>query len=97
MHLKVTEQKLMISASIVPKLISVKVMLRIILEVHLWLAMPLLNTVEPVYYGHIGTSQRCPDYQGVLIFQVSLYDKAPFGTIARCPDYAGVHIFKCPE
>ena len=30
----------------------------------------------------------------VLIFQVSLYDKAPFGTIARCPDYAGVHIFK---
>ena len=54
-------------------------------------------TVEPVYYGHLGTNQRCPDYQGVLIFQVSLYDKAPFGTIARCPDYAGVHIFKCPD
>ena len=53
--------------------------------------------VEPVYYGHLGTKQRCPDYQGVLIFQVSLYDKAPFGTIARCPDYAGVHIFKCPD
>ena len=35
--------------------------------------------------------------QGVLIFQVSLYYKAPFGTIARCPDYAGVHIFKCPD
>ena len=34
---------------------------------------------------------------GVLIFQVSLYDKAPFGTIARCPDYAGVHIFKCTD
>ena len=34
--------------------------------------------------------------KGVLIFQVSLYDKAPFGTTARCPDYAGVHIFKCP-
>ena len=33
----------------------------------------------------------------ILIFQVSLYDKAPFGTIARCPDYAGVHIFKCPD
>ena len=33
----------------------------------------------------------------VLIFQVSLYDKAPFGTIARCQDYAGVHIFKCPD
>ena len=58
----------------------------------------LLNTVEPVYYhGHLGTNQRCPDYQGVLIFQVSLYDKVPFGTIARCPDYAGVHIFKCPD
>ena len=35
--------------------------------------------------------------KGVLIFQVSLYDKATFGTIARCPDYAGVHIFKCPD
>ena len=43
------------------------------------------------------TKGACPDYQGVLIFQVSLYDKAPFGTIARCPDYAGVHIFKCPD
>ena len=53
--------------------------------------------MEPVYYGHLGTNQRCPDYQGVLIFQVSLYDKVPFGTIARCPDYAGVHIFKCPD
>ena len=55
------------------------------------------STVEPVYYGHLGTNQRCPDYQGVLIFQVSLYDKAPFGTIARCPGYAGIHIFKCPD
>ena len=54
-------------------------------------------TVEPVYYGHLGTNQRCPDYQGVLIFQVSLHDKAPFGTTARYPDYAGVHIFKCPD
>ena len=40
---------------------------------------------------------KCPDYQGVLIFRVSLYDKAPFGTIARCMDYAGVLIFKCPD
>ena len=31
-----------------------------------------LCTVEPVYYGHLGTTQKCPDYQGVLIFQVSL-------------------------
>ena len=36
-------------------------------------------------------------YQGVLIFQVSLYDKAPFGTITKCVDYAGVLIFKCPD
>ena len=56
-----------------------------------------MYTVEPVYYGHLGTNQRCPDYQVVLIFQLSLYDKAPFGTIARCPDYEGVHIFKCPD
>ena len=28
-------------------------------------------TVEPVYYGHLETIKRCPDYQGVLIFQVS--------------------------
>ena len=55
------------------------------------------TTVEPVYYGHVGTNKRCPDYQGVLIFQVSLYDKAPFGAITQCVDYAGVHIFKCPD
>ena len=30
--------------------------------------------------------QMCPDYQGVLIIQVSLYDKAPFGTIPKCVD-----------
>ena len=28
------------------------------------------------------------DYQGVLIFQVILYDKAPFGPIADCMDSA---------
>ena len=39
---------------------------------------------------------RCPDYQGVLIFQVSLHDNVSFGTTARCVD-AGVHIFKCPD
>ena len=32
--------------------------------------------------------QKCPDYQGVLIFQFSLYDKASFGTITKCVDYA---------
>ena len=55
------------------------------------------TTVEPVYYGHLGTNQKCPDYPDVLVFQVSLYDKAPFGTIAKCVDYAGVLIFKCPD
>ena len=54
-------------------------------------------TVEPVYYGHLGTNQRCPDYQGVLIFQVNLHDNVSFGTTARCVDYAGVHIFNCPD
>ena len=31
-----------------------------------------VNTVELVDYGHLETNQKCPDYQGVLIFQVSL-------------------------
>ena len=59
--------------------------------------MQQLHTVEPMYYGYFGTNKKCPDYQGVLIFQVSLYDKAPFGTITKCVDYAGVFIFKCPD
>ena len=54
-------------------------------------------TVEPVYYGHFGTDKECPGYQGVLIFQVILYDKVPFGTSTKCLDYAGVLIFKCPH
>ena len=56
-----------------------------------------IYTVKPVYYGHLGTNEKCSDYQGVLIFQVNLYDKAPFGTITKCVDYAGVLIFKCPD
>ena len=32
----------------------------------------------------------CPDYQGVLIFQVILYDEVSFGTSTKCIDYAGV-------
>ena len=54
-------------------------------------------TVEPVYYGHLGTSKKCPDYQGLLIFQVILYEKVSFGTSTKCLDYAGVHIFKGPH
>ena len=53
--------------------------------------------MKPVYYGHFGTNQKCPGYQGVLIFQVSLHDKVPFGTITKCVDCAGVLIFKCPD
>ena len=33
-------------------------------------------TVEPVYYGHLETSQKCPDYQGA---QVNLHDNVSFG------------------
>ena len=54
-------------------------------------------TVEPVYYGNLGTTHKWPIYQGVLIFQVSLYNKAPFGSITKCVDYVSVHIFKCPD
>ena len=51
-----------------------------------------------MYYGHLGADRKCPDYQGVLIFQVSLDDKAaPFGTITKCVDCAGVLIVKCPD
>ena len=40
------------------------------------------NTVKPVYYGHLGTIQKCPDYQGVLIFQVSLHTLLLKGNLA---------------
>ena len=53
-----------------------------------------ITTVEPVYYGHLGTNQKC---QGVLIFQVGLCEKAPFGTITKYVDYTSVLIFKCPD
>ena len=48
---------------------------------HFWIYS---TTEENVYYGHLRTFKKCPDYQGVLIFQVSLYDKASFGTITKC-------------
>ena len=35
----------------------------------------------PVYYGHLGTNGRYSGYQGDLIFQVGVYDKAEFGAI----------------
>jgi len=42
--------------------------------------------VEPAYYGHLGTSKKCPDYQGVRIFQIILYEEVPFGTLTKCLD-----------
>ena len=41
--------------------------------------------------------QKCPGYQGVLVFQVILYEKVTFGTSSKSLDYAGVHILKCPH
>jgi len=38
------------------------------------------------------TPQDQPDYQGVLIFQVILYDEVSFGTSTKCVNYSGVHI-----
>ena len=55
------------------------------------------GTVKPVYSGYLGTSLKCPDYQGVLIFQVSLHVNGYFGTITKCPGYGGVPIFKGPD
>ena len=46
--------------------------------------------MEPVFYVHLGTNKKCSDNQDVLIFQISLYDKAPFGTITKC-------ICRCPH
>ena len=55
------------------------------------------NTVEPVYSGHHGTNQQCPGYQGVLVFQVSLYNRESFGATTKYVDYADVLILTCPD
>ena len=44
------------------------------------------TTVEPVHNGLLGTYQKCPNYQDVMIFLVIYYD---LHTI-KCVDYAGV-------
>ena len=41
---------------------------------------------------HILGTTKCPDYQGALMFQATLYDKAPFGTVTKCVDY----VSRCP-
>ena len=62
----------------------------------------LNNTAEPVYYGHLGTGKKYPDYQGVLIFQVVLYKKYNLGPhlsvwIMQVSIFSSVHIsrFHC--
>ena len=47
-------------------------------------------TVEPGYYGYLGTIHKCPDYKGLLIIHINLYAKASFGTTTKCVDRAGV-------
>ena len=55
----------------------------------------------PVVVGdhlrHDRAIRKCPDYQGTLIIQLSLYDKVSFGTTTECVEYPGVLIFKCPD
>ena len=60
-----------------------------------WLifAGPITYTVEPVHYGHLRTNIKCPDYQGVLIFQVSLSDKASFETITLSVEIMQMSLF----
>ena len=60
------------------------------------------HTVEPVYYGHLRTRKKCPDYQGVLIFQVVLYKKYHLGPqligwIMQVSIFSSIHInrFHC--
>ena len=36
-----------------------------------------IPTVEPVYYGHLGTSQKCPDYQGAWSVYMIMYHLGP--------------------
>ena len=48
-----------------------------------------IYTVKPVYCGHLGTTLKCADYQGVLI----LYDIAALRASAvKRVNYAGVLI-----
>ena len=59
--------------------------------------MDYVVTVEPGYNRQLWTDQKCPDYQGILIFWVILYHKVQFGTLTKSLDYVGVFIFKCPH
>ena len=55
-----------------------------------------MHTVESVYCGHLGTDKKCPYHQGVLIFQVILYDKEQFGTSTKCVLGLGdIEIMQC--
>ena len=64
-------------------------------SLHLIICAYFVYTVEVVHYKHLGTD---PDYQGVLIFQVILYDKVPCVLrLSAYVDYVGGLIFKCPH
>ena len=54
----------------------------------------MLYSVTCILWTPWDQQLSCADYQGVLIFQVNLYDEAPFGTITLCVDYAGVLDFQ---
>ena len=50
-----------------------------------------MYTVGPVYYGHLGTNHKCPDYAGQFIWWSTIW------AITKGVDYASVLIFKCPD
>jgi len=41
--------------------------------------------MKPVYSGHLGISLKRPDYQGVLIIQVSLHVMGTLGPLPSVP------------
>ena len=53
------------------------------------------DTVELVYYGHLGTDKRCPGYQRVLISRSFYMIKCNLVLqLRKCLDYGGVLKFQ---
>ena len=50
-----------------------------------------------IMHGHLHTRNKCPNYQGVLIFQVIYIKSTIWDLNYKCVDYAGVLIFECPH
>ena len=59
------------------------------------MSLQYYKEIKRVYSGHLRASLKRPNYQGALIFQVSLQVNGYFGTITKCPDYGIVPNFKC--